>query len=171
MAHPSLERGRHEALWGHGHALDPQVHLKTATLGATGRECTCACMLSHVQLFDPVDCRILCPWDYPEKNTGVGCHFLLQGIFPTQGLNLDLPHCRRTLHSKPPGEWGLILNANSPLLPSCWGFSFALGCGISSHGHPSTAQPPLHHSGLGRSPGERKGYPLQPMGWQRVGHN
>ena len=27
----------------------------------------------------------LCPWDFPGKNTEVGCHFLLQGIFPTQG--------------------------------------------------------------------------------------
>ena len=32
--------------------------------------------------------RLLCPWDFPGKNTGVGCHFLLQGIFPTQGSNL-----------------------------------------------------------------------------------
>ena len=32
---------------------------------------------------------LLCPWDSPGKNTGVGCHFLLQGIFPTQGSN---PH-------------------------------------------------------------------------------
>ena len=31
--------------------------------------------------------RLLCPWDCPGKNTGVGCHALLQGIFPTQGLN------------------------------------------------------------------------------------
>ena len=29
--------------------------------------------------------RLLCPWTSPGKNTGVGCHFLLQGIFPTQG--------------------------------------------------------------------------------------
>ena len=29
--------------------------------------------------------RLLCPWDSPGKNTGVGCHALLQGIFPTQG--------------------------------------------------------------------------------------
>ena len=29
--------------------------------------------------------RLLCPWDFPGKNTGVGCHFLLQGIFPDQG--------------------------------------------------------------------------------------
>ena len=34
----------------------------------------------------------LCPWDSPGKNTGVGCHFLLQGIFPTQGLHLHLLH-------------------------------------------------------------------------------
>ena len=30
------------------------------------------------------------PWDFPGKNTGVGCHFLLQGIFPTQWLNPSL---------------------------------------------------------------------------------
>ena len=51
--------------------------------------------LSHVCLFcDPVDCtqsaRFLCPWNLPGKNTRVGCHFLLQGIFPIQGLNLCL---------------------------------------------------------------------------------
>ena len=34
--------------------------------------------------------RLLCPWDFPGKNTGVGCLALLQGIFPTQGLNLHL---------------------------------------------------------------------------------
>ena len=31
--------------------------------------------------------RLLCSWDSPGKNTGVGCHFLLQEIFPTQGSN------------------------------------------------------------------------------------
>ena len=36
--------------------------------------------------------RLLCPWDFPGKNTGVGCHFLLQGIFLTQGSNLHLWH-------------------------------------------------------------------------------
>ena len=36
--------------------------------------------------------RLLCPWDSPGTNTGVGCHFLLQGIFLTQGLNLCLLH-------------------------------------------------------------------------------
>ena len=32
--------------------------------------------------------RLLCPWDLPGKNTGVSCHFLLQELFPTWGLNL-----------------------------------------------------------------------------------
>ena len=36
--------------------------------------------------------RLLCPWNTPGKNTGVGCHSLLQGIFPTQGSNLGLLH-------------------------------------------------------------------------------
>ena len=36
--------------------------------------------------------RLLYPWDFPGKNTGVGCHFLLQGIFLTQGMNLGLLH-------------------------------------------------------------------------------
>ena len=40
--------------------------------------------------------RLLRPWDSPGKNTGVGYHFLLQGIFPTQGSNLGLPHWRQT---------------------------------------------------------------------------
>ena len=36
--------------------------------------------------------RLLSPWDFPGKNTGVGCHFPLQGIFLTQGLNPCLLH-------------------------------------------------------------------------------
>ena len=39
---------------------------------------------------DPIYCSPLCPWDSPGKNTGVGCHVLLQGIFPTQGWNQRL---------------------------------------------------------------------------------
>ena len=35
-----------------------------------------------------VTTRLLCPWDFPGKNIGVGCHSLLQGIFQTQGSNL-----------------------------------------------------------------------------------
>ena len=55
-----------------------------------------SCVLSHfirVLLFAtscPTLYGLLCPWDFPGKNTGVNCHFLLQGIFLTQGLNLRL---------------------------------------------------------------------------------
>ena len=57
---------------------------------------------SRVQLFATpwaVACtRLLRPWDFLGKSTGGGCHFLLQGIFPTQGSNPGLPHCRQTLY-------------------------------------------------------------------------
>ena len=45
--------------------------------------------------------RLLCPWDSPGTNTGVGCHALLQGFFPTQWSNLRLLHllnCRWVLY-------------------------------------------------------------------------
>ena len=42
--------------------------------------------------------RLLCPWSSPGKNTGVGCHALLQGIFLTQDLKLGLLRCRETLY-------------------------------------------------------------------------
>ena len=42
--------------------------------------------------------RLLCPGDFPGKDTGGVCHFLLQGIFLTQGLNLGLLHCRQILY-------------------------------------------------------------------------
>ena len=55
-------------------------------------------LLSCVQLLWPhglKPARLLCPWDSPGKNIGVGCHFLLQEIFPTQESNLGLLHCRQ----------------------------------------------------------------------------
>ena len=42
--------------------------------------------------------RLFCPWDFPGKDTGMVCHFLLQGIFLTQGSNLGLLHCRQALY-------------------------------------------------------------------------
>ena len=43
-------------------------------------------------LATPQPTRLLCPWDFPGKNTGVGSHFLLQAIFPIQGSNPSLLH-------------------------------------------------------------------------------
>ena len=50
--------------------------------------------------------------DSPGKNTGVGCHALLQGIFPTQGSNPGLPNCRRILYHLSPGKTNLLLGVN-----------------------------------------------------------
>ena len=80
--------------------------------------CVCmgACMLScqivsnSLQPHGLQPKRILCPWDFPGKNTGVGCHFLLQGILLTQGSN---PHLLCLLHwqtgSLPLSPWAYIL--------------------------------------------------------------
>ena len=70
--------------------------------------CLCALSLSCVQLsmaLWTVPTRLLCPWDWPGKNTGVGCRFLPQGIFLTQGLNLGLLHWQvDSLPLVPPGK-------------------------------------------------------------------
>ena len=62
--------------------------------------CVCVCALSrfsHVRFFETpwtIAPRLLCPWDSPGKKTGVGCHFLLQGIFPTQdGTRISFVPC------------------------------------------------------------------------------
>ena len=51
-----------------------------------------------LQLHGLQPARLLCPWDSPGKNTRVGYHVLLQGIFPTQGSNLGLLHCKQILY-------------------------------------------------------------------------
>ena len=55
-------------------------------------------MSNSLRPHGPQPTRLLCPWDFPGKSTGVGCHFLLQRIFPTQGSNLGLLHCRQRLY-------------------------------------------------------------------------
>ena len=58
-------------------------------------------LLSPVWLFAiprTVDYTFLHPWDLPGKTTGVDCHFLLQGILPTQGSKPGLPHWGQMLH-------------------------------------------------------------------------
>ena len=59
--------------------------------------CLCVCVRARVCALSAQSCltlrphglkpaRLLCPWDFPGKNTGVGCHFLIQRIFPTQKI-------------------------------------------------------------------------------------
>ena len=56
----------------------------------------CTCTI----LCDLRDCSLplFCPWDCPGKNTGLSCHFLFQGSFPTQGQNTGFLHCRQILY-------------------------------------------------------------------------
>ena len=59
-------------------------------VGYMGALCKCVCVRLVTQscptLCNPMDqpTRLLCPWDSPGENTGVGCHALLQGIFPSR---------------------------------------------------------------------------------------
>ena len=58
--------------------------------------------------------RLLCPWGFPGKSTGMGCHSLLLGIFLTQGLNpslLCLLHCRQILYCWTTGEAPIRMSA------------------------------------------------------------
>ena len=68
-------------------------------------------LLNHVRLFETpwtVAHQAAHPWNCPGKSTGVGCHFLLQRIFPTQGLNSYLCHSLhwqvRSWPLAPPGK-------------------------------------------------------------------
>ena len=90
--------------------------------------------LSCVRLFATpwtIAYQLLHPWDFPGKGTGVGCHFLIQGIFPTQESNPGLPHCRQTLPSEP-----LVLQFNS-VAQSCPTLCIPMDC--------STPGLPVHH--------------------------
>ena len=77
-----------------------QIHFCQKFLGDFQKELfnfssCCLVTKSCPTLWDPMDCsptRLFCPWDFPGKDTRVGCHLLLQGIFPTQGLNWRLLH-------------------------------------------------------------------------------
>ena len=62
--------------------------------------CACFCSVMSDSLWphglQPT--RLLCPWTSPGKNSRVGCHALLQGIFPSQGSNPGLRHCTQILY-------------------------------------------------------------------------
>ena len=74
--------------------------------------CVCAKLLSHVWLFVTpwTIAHWLCPWNFPGKNTRLGCHFLFQGIFLTQGSNLGL---LRLLHWQV--DFSPLCNLGSPV--------------------------------------------------------
>ena len=74
-----------------------------------------SCQVVSDSFSPPWATRLLCPWDFPGKNTGEGYPLLLQGIFLTQGSNPRLLYCMQILTIEPPGK---------PLIFSC----YVLGC-------------------------------------------
>ena len=89
------------SLRGHWDSLGPGTLCCSAAVFAPGhtspwatehKRTVCVCMLSlslfHLRLEVT---RLLCPWNFPGKNTGVGCHFLFLGVFPTQGSTQENP--------------------------------------------------------------------------------
>ena len=64
-----------------GNALSPVRTTKNVL-------CCCSVVSDSLRPHGLQPARLLCPWNFPGKNTGVGCHFLLPGIFLTQGSNL-----------------------------------------------------------------------------------
>ena len=88
----------------------------------------CLVAQSCPTLCDLMDCRpgSSVPGDSPGKNTGMGCHALLQGIFPIQGLNPGLLHCRWIPEPpRKPKNTGVdsifLLQGLSPTQKSNWG--------------------------------------------------
>ena len=93
--------------------------------------CVCVCFVAQscLTLCDPMDCSPLgssVHVDSPGKNTGVGCHPLLQGILPALGLNPHLSHCRQILyclsHQGSPRilEWVACLFSRGSFQPRNW---------------------------------------------------
>jgi len=74
-------------------------------------------LLSRVRLFETP--WTYSPWNTPGKNTGVGSHSLLQGIFPSQGSNPGLPHSRQILYQ--------LSHQGSPRTPEWVVYPFSSG--------------------------------------------
>ena len=108
-------RSNHTSEWsttrskGRGHCsvhTPPGSHFPLAEFHLTVGLCMCACWFSlvvsdSVQPYGLWPTRLLCPWDSPGKNNGVGCHALLRGIFLTQESNphlLWLLPCRQIVY-------------------------------------------------------------------------
>ena len=92
-------------------------------------------MSNSLQPYGLYPIRLLCPRDFPGKNTGVGCHALLHGIPPTQGSNpcfLSLLHRRWILYHSATREASKSTYCNSNMLPPetmtpfCWWYNTVL---------------------------------------------
>ena len=77
-----------------------------------------SCLQQGEKVIAAQSCPTPCnPMDYTDQNTGVGSLSLLQGIFPTQGLNPGLPHCRWILYQ--------LSHQGSPRILECIAYPFS----------------------------------------------
>ena len=75
-----------------GFINDQSYHLQIEMFIPSFSMRVCSVMLDSLQPHGLQPAKLLCPWDFPGKDTGVGRHFLLQEIFPAQELNPGLLH-------------------------------------------------------------------------------
>ena len=117
---PCSPEGTTQGQRGHGRQLGGHSLQSVSRLGREeGRVCQVTSVVSDSWRPHGLwPARLLCPWDSPGKNTGVGCHALLQGVFPTQGSS---PYLLSLLHWQvssfplaPPGS--LCSARGNPLL-------------------------------------------------------
>ena len=113
--------------------------------------CHCCCLVVKSCLTPThrlLPARLLCPWDFPGKNTGVGCHFHLQGIFLTQESNPCFLHW----------QMGSLLLSHqfssvqfSPVTQSCTTLCDPMDCSIPGlpvhHQLPEFTQTHVHRVG------------------------
>ena len=104
-----VKKGGEKDIPGHSDTTVPR-HLRPKRTSC----CCCSAAQSCWTLYGSMDrsppTRLFYPWDSPAKNTGVGCHFLLQGIIPTQGsnphlLNWQVDSLPLAPPGKPPKRW------------------------------------------------------------------
>ena len=89
----------HIQLWIQTQLRKKEFHNSTMNLKAQWLPSeSCLVVSDSLQTSGLYPARLLCPRNSPDKNTGVDSRSLLQGIFPTQGSNPGLPHCRWTLY-------------------------------------------------------------------------
>ena len=90
-----------------------------------------------------IPARLLWPWDFPDKNTRVDCHFLLQGIFMTQGSNLHLLPVSPLLAGRffyhlsylgSSDSWPIMSNWVYPGRPLFWGDTYDVWWGGEGNG-------------------------------------
>ena len=104
-----------EGMWEHHHCINKSHANQVRSCGMKRKW-----KMKAAQSCPTLQYHGLCsPWNFPGQNTGMGSCSLLQGIFPTQGLNPGLPHCRQILYQ--------LSHQGSPRILECVAYPFSYG--------------------------------------------